>query len=130
MSLGVHVLMSMCAVYLPVHLCQFMSVYLLVCVFFPALVACVQYHPYCTAEPLSVSVFVLSSLVNPSSCCHGIPFNNTKHWSHCLNLGSHKAQFPMEEWSVQEGWVGYVGVQMFLSHALLSEAVGCVGNVV
>ncbi|KAI9520386.1 hypothetical protein NQZ68_018694 [Dissostichus eleginoides] len=41
-----------------------------------------------------------------------------------------KSQFPMEEWSVLEGWVGYVGVQMFLSHALLSEAVGCVGNVV
>ncbi len=45
-------------------------------------------------------------------------------------MGSHKTQFPMEEGLVVVVVGGHFEVQMFLSHALLSEAVGCVGNVV
>lgn len=103
---------------------------------FSVLVACVytysvcsplwvQFHPYCNVKPPSGSVFLLSFLVNPSRTSPKIQTIGAIV-SNCKAI---KLNFPWRMGWWWWWWWGHFEVQMFLSHALLSEAVGCVGNV-
>ena len=132
---------SMCscpcvAIYLPAHLCQFASVCLRLCL------QHVCTHTVCARAERARALTVLLShwvcLLLYLSAGH-LRLLTRNFLSAIQTIGAIvsnwraiKLNFPWRRrgrwwwwW-----WWGHFEVQMFLSHALLSEAVGCVGNVV